>query len=125
MHFTLTRVLMHHSLTHIQAKNRRLTCQLRETKKKLVRVTQLAEKRQEQLADETRKRVRAERLLSVARAQLDSFKAAHPDWKPPENVVLLNADHTDAEKIFKVSVYWFTCCKPLVHLSTCMLGGGQ
>ena len=88
-------------------------------KKKLVRVTHLAKRRQEQLVDETRKRVRAERLLGVARSQLDSFKATHPEWKPPEDVVLLNVDHTDAEKIFKVSVYWFTCYKPLVHLSTC------
>ena len=88
------------ALTRLRRKQRSLTAQLRESRKKVARLdgalikqVQRAERAEAELAKQ-------KKLLVKAQAQVRAFKMAHPDWRPPTDVLLVPDDDKDAREVF-------------------------
>ena len=58
---------------------------------------------QAELAAEKQMRKESEDKLLRAKAFIKSFLAAHPDWKPPADVLLMSEDIKEGKHLFDVS----------------------
>jgi hypothetical protein len=72
----------------LKAKNRSVTAQLRESRKRYDKAT-----KRSRINYEGKCRAEAEwdeykRLLAIANSHLDSFRVSHPDWRPPKDISL-------------------------------------
>ena len=87
---------------HGQCTARRLTARVREANKKVKRFQTALKHHQVELESEQRKREETERELRAANAQIGSFRASHPHWKPPADILLMSDNCVDGTHIFKV-----------------------
>ena len=90
------------TLNSLQSELRSLKAQLRESKKKIgILERQVNEERAGRLKAEAELE-KKHRLLKVAEAQVASFRAEYPDWRPPELKLLTSSDDKDFRHMFEV-----------------------
>ena len=79
-------------LTH---KNRSLVCRLREANKRVSRANLRATRTEQKLAE-------VEKILAKAKSQVVAFRAAHPEWVPPEKKLLPKQESKEYGILFRV-----------------------
>ena len=79
------------------AKNRSLVSRLREANKR----TAIANNRARRAEEENEK---SKKLLKVAESQVAAFRTEHPDWTPPDKVLLPKEQHNQCSVLFKVCI---------------------
>ena len=89
------------ALARLQRTQRSLTAQLREVRKKSARLDSALTKQVQRAERAEAEVVKQEKLLVQAQAQVNAFKLTHPDWSPPEDVLLIPDDDKDAKEIFR------------------------
>ena len=86
----------------LQAKNRSVTAQLRESRKRYVNAVKRSRINHEDKCRAESERDEYKRLLTIANSHLTSFRATHPDWEPPKDISLAKDESLakDAHIIF-------------------------
>ena len=83
------------TIPRLQQKNRSLVCRLREANKRTSRANLRANRAEQKLAE-------VEKILQKARAQVAAFRAAHPEWVPPEKTLLPKQEDKEYAILFRV-----------------------
>ena len=79
----------------LKAKQRSVTAQLRESKKRCRKAQSAAKTNYDRATQAEFERDECKRLLALARAQLAAFRITHPDWRPPDDILLMKGDVRD------------------------------
>ena len=85
----------------LKAKQRRVTAKLRESKKRCRKAQSASKTNYDRAIQAEFERDECKRLLALAQAQLASFRVTHPEWRPPDSILLQKDDLQDATNIFK------------------------
>ena len=72
----------------LQAKNRSVTAQLRESRKRYVKAAKRSRINYEGKCRAELERDEYKRLLTIANSHLSSFRISHPNWEPPKDISL-------------------------------------
>lgn len=77
----------------LQAKNRSVTAQLRESRKRYDKAAKRSRINYEGKCRAEAERDEYKRLLAIANSHLASFRVSHPDWQPPKDISLADDEN--------------------------------
>ena len=97
LNLSLTTLDEHDKLNRQIAKNRSAVSRIREANKRVVRANDRAT-RVEKENDNLKK------LLKIAESQVAAFRTDHPEWAPPDKVLLPKDQHSQCSVLFKVCI---------------------
>ena len=88
---------------NLMSKKRSADCRAREANKRAKRVEVRASRLE---AENTKIR----KLLRVAESQVAAFRSSHPEWVPPEKVLLPKQQDDELNVLFKVLLFFLLLC---------------